>query len=101
MYRLTASYRHPADPDAFLRHYRAVHDPLTRSMPGLDAFEWGICETPDGSTPPFFVVAVLTFADREAAFASLGSEAGQRGAADMANFAMAGVEVTQWEAQTS
>jgi len=99
MYRITASYLHPADPDAFLAHYRAVHDPLTRTMPGLAAFEWGVCETPDGSTPPYFVVAVLTFDDRGTALAALGSPEGQAGAADMANFAVAGVEVTMWEAQ--
>ncbi|HEY1135034.1 MAG TPA: EthD family reductase [Nocardioides sp.] len=99
MFRVTASYHHPADADAFLAHYRAVHDPLTRTMPGLAAFEWGVCETPDGSRPPYFVVAVLTFPDRETALTSLGSTEGQAGAADMANFAMAGVEVTMWEAQ--
>ncbi|GAB3080802.1 EthD domain-containing protein [Nocardioides zeae] len=48
---------------------------------------------------PYFVVAVLTFADREAALAALASPEGQAGSADMGNFAVAGVEVTMWEAQ--
>lgn len=99
MYRITASYHHPADPEAFLAHYRGVHDPLTRTMPGLQSFEWGVCETPDGSTPPYFLVAVLTFADRATALAALGSPEGEAGAADMARFAMAGVEVAMWEAR--
>lgn len=97
MFHVTACYQHPADPDAFLSHYRAVHDPLTRELPDLTSFEWGVCEAPDGSRAPFFVVAHLAFPDRATGLAALGSDAGARGAEDMARFAGAGVEVAMWE----
>ena len=35
MYKLIATYRTPSDIEAFERHYRAVHLPLTRRIPGL------------------------------------------------------------------
>ena len=96
MFRITVSYNHPEDPAQFLEHYRTVHAPLTARMTGA-TFEWGVCETPDGSPSPHFVVGVLTFDSKDAALAALGSEVGQEGAADMANFAGAGATIDMHE----
>ncbi|MDL5158632.1 EthD family reductase [Actinomycetospora termitidis] len=93
MYRLTASYHHPADRDAFVTHYRDVHAKLAAKLPDVRSFSWGVCETPDGSQPPHALVAVLDWDSKEAAQASLGSEEGQAAVADLDNFAQAGVDM--------
>ncbi len=97
MFRITVNYNHPRDPEHFLTHYREVHAPLTRTMPGVTAFEWGQCVTLDGSQPAHFVVGVLTFPSKEVAVAALTSPEGQAGAADMANFADAGAVIDMHE----
>lgn len=90
MYRLTVVYDHPDDPSNFLQHYRGVHAPLIAKLPNLLAFEWGVSETPDGSTPDHFVVAVLDWETKEDALASLATPAGREGTADLANFTRPG-----------
>ncbi|MBM7365867.1 EthD family reductase [Gordonia hydrophobica] len=97
MFRITVNYNHPADPEQFLDHYRTVHAPLTRTMPGVTSFEWGVCETLDGTEPTHFVVGVLTFPSKEVAISALSSPEGQAGSADMANFAAAGATVDMHE----
>ncbi len=97
MYRLVVSYHHPEDQQAFLEHYRGTHAPLAARMPGLAEYTWGACEMPDGSRPEYFLTAVLEFPDKDTALSSMGSEVGQQGTADMANFAQAGVTITAYE----
>lgn len=92
-YRLTASYHHPADKDAFVAHYRDVHAPLALTLPDLRSFTWGVSETPDGSQPAHALVAVLDWDSKDAALASLDSEAGKAAVADLENFAQAGVDL--------
>lgn len=93
MYQLTAAYDHPADPDAFLEHYRTKHVALARELPGVRSLGWTVCETPDGSPPAHFVIAVLRWDSRAEALAALDSPAGQAVVADLANFATAGVAI--------
>lgn len=90
MYRLTATYDHPADPDRFLAHYRQTHAELTKKLPKLRNFEWGVCETLDGSKPPHFLVAVLDWDCKQDAIEALGSPAGAAANADAGNFAAPG-----------
>lgn len=97
MFRITVNYNHPDDPEHFLDHYRNVHAPLTASMPGITSFEWGVCEMLDGSTPENFVVGVLTFPSKESAIEALSSPEGQKGSADLANFAFAGATINMHE----
>lgn len=93
MYRLTASYAHPADLDAFVTHYRDVHAKVATKLPDLRAFSWGVCETPDGTKPAHALVAVLDWDSKDAALASLDSPAGKEAVADLQNFAQAGVDM--------
>jgi uncharacterized protein (TIGR02118 family) len=93
MYRLTASYAHPADHDAFVTHYRDVHARLAAKLPDLRSFSWGVCETPDGTKPAHALVAVLDWDSKDVAQASLGSPAGEEAVGDLANFAQAGVDM--------
>ena len=100
MYQLTASYAHPADPDAFLEHYREKHVPIAREFPKARFFGWTICETADGSRPPHFLIAVVHWDSQDDALAALASPAGKAAVADLANFAAAGVDIDLGEIQT-
>lgn len=86
MYRLTATYDHPADPERFLKHYREVHAVLASKLPKLKNYEWGLCEEPDGSKPAHFLVAILDWDSKEDALEALQSPEGEAGTADIANF---------------
>ena len=100
MYQLTASYAHPADPDAFLEHYRGKHVPIAREFPKARFFGWTICETADGSRPPHYLIAVVHWDSRDDALAALASPAGKAAVADLANFASAGVDIDLGEVQS-
>lgn len=93
MFRITAHYNHPKQPKAFLEHYRSTHSVLAAKMPGLKAYGWGEAVMPDGSRPQHFLVAVMDWDTKEEALAALASPEGQAAAADLPNFAEAGVEV--------
>lgn len=68
MYKLIATYRTPPDIEAFERHYREVHLPLTRLIPGLArvVLNRGIAP-PWGGDVESYLIAELHFAD-EATF---------------------------------
>lgn len=100
MYRMTVNYHHPADPDAFLTHYRTVHAPIAKRLENLVGYTYGACETPDGSRPDYFLTAVLDWPSKELALADLASPAAQEGMADFPNFAQAGVSMVFYEAET-
>jgi uncharacterized protein (TIGR02118 family) len=100
VYRIIAHYHHPANPQAFLEHYRGTHAVLTKRLENLAAYTWGTCETLDGAKPEYFLTAVLDWPSKEAALADLGSPVGAEATADMANFAQAGLTMTGYEAET-
>ncbi len=90
MHVLTVCYGHSADPAAFDTYYASTHRPLVEKLPGLVGFTARHCESLDGSAPPYFLLADLAFASREAMGAAPGSPEGQAAAADVANFADGG-----------
>jgi uncharacterized protein (TIGR02118 family) len=92
-FRITAHYNHPADPNAFLEHYRSTHAVLASKLPGLRSYGWGPAVSLDGSPTPHFLVAVMDWDTKEEAMAALGSPEGQAATEDTANFAGAGVDV--------
>lgn len=94
MAKLYAMYRHPVDPAAFDRHYYATQVPLAKKIPGLRNYE--VTSGPIaslGSASPYHLIAVLTFDSMEAIQAALASPEGQATAADLANYAGAGVDL--------
>jgi len=93
MYQLVASYAHPDDPAAFVEHYRGTHAPIARDFPKVRSVRWSVCETPDGTRPAHFLIAVVTWDSKEDALAALASPAGEAAVADLANFAGAGVDI--------
>jgi len=90
MHVLTVCYGHPADPAAFDSYYASTHRPLAEKIPGLASFTARHCDSLDGSQPPYYLLAELSFASREALNAGLASPEGHAAAADVANFADGG-----------
>jgi uncharacterized protein (TIGR02118 family) len=91
MHVLTVCYGHPADPAAFDTYYTSTHVPLAEKIPGMASFTHRHCESLDGSQPPYYLLAELSFASREAMNAGLASPEAQAATADVPNFATGGV----------
>jgi uncharacterized protein (TIGR02118 family) len=94
MAKLLAMYKHPADTQAFDRYYFGTHVPLAKKMPGLARYDVnaGPVMTPAGPAG-YYLVAILQFASMAALQSALGSAEGKATAADLANFAQAGVDL--------
>ncbi len=84
-------YATPADPDAFDRHFRELHVPLVRTIPGVIAFEASHGPIAVEGGPPCHQMARLRFASHDDLAAALDSPAGHAARADLAHFAQAGV----------
>ena len=88
MYKLLALYAPPDDPAAFEAHYREVHVPLARAIPGLERLVLNRVQgTPMGGEAPYHLVAELHFPDKETFKAAAQSPEFQATGADLANFA--------------
>ena len=73
MKKMLALYRAPEDAEEFLRHYREVHMPLVRAVPGLvDVAITRISRTLVGEEG-VFLLAEMSFADDAALAAALKS----------------------------
>jgi uncharacterized protein (TIGR02118 family) len=91
MVKLVVAYGQPEDPAEFDEHYVATHIPLVEKIPNLRRFESGkVVGTPDGSAPPFYYLAELSFDDVEQLQAAMGSPEGEAAGADVATFATGG-----------
>lgn len=70
MIRFLIIYDEPSDPAGFDEHYHAVHEPLTRRLPGLVAFT--VHRRPHSVRgPAYYQVVELTWPDWETAEAEL------------------------------
>ena len=98
-HRLLVQYGRPTDPAAFDRHYREVHVPLARAIPGVVRFELGRAEAlgDDGGGP--YLVATLDFDSAEAFAAGLQSPEGAAAAADVADFATGGATLNHYDVE--
>jgi uncharacterized protein (TIGR02118 family) len=95
MVKLLVLYGHPEDAEAFDRHYRDVHTPLTLTMPHLRGFVVG---RPTDAGGPYHLVAELRYDGAADLQASMDSDAGQAAVEDLATFATGGVTVLTVEA---
>jgi uncharacterized protein (TIGR02118 family) len=86
MVRFVILYDVPADPAAFDAHYRDVHLPLAKKLPGLRKYtvSRGLV-TLQGT--PVHLVAELDFDDMGALQAAFGSPEGDAAAKDVQEFA--------------
>jgi uncharacterized protein (TIGR02118 family) len=90
---LTVCYGHPTDPAAFDAYYTSTHAPLAEKIPGMTSFTYRHCASPDGSQPPYFLIAELSFPSQEVMGASLATPEAQAATADVPNFATGGVTI--------
>lgn len=92
MARFLVLYNQPADPAAFDRYYFETHVPLAKKIAGVRSFivNSGKPATMAGTLSPH-LIAELEFDSMEALQAAMASPEGQAAAADLANFAQAGV----------
>ena len=98
MAKLVALYKKPQDTAAFDRHYSSIHLPLARKIPNMLSFEISIGAVASAAgDSPYHLVAILEFESLESIQHALGTPEGQATAADLDNFAQAGVELLMFE----
>lgn len=98
MATVLALYKKPADPAAFDAYYHATHVPLAKTLPGLRSYR--ISTGPvaaGGGDSGLHLVAVLEFDSMAAIQTALASPEGAATAADLGNFAQAGVELLMFD----
>jgi len=81
--RFLALYEMPTDPEAFDRHYREVHIPLGRRLPGLRRYAVGR-DVVAVRSAPYYLVAELEWDTMEELRAAFASPEGRATAADAA-----------------
>lgn len=83
MVKLVAIYTRPEDVQAFETHYREIHVPLVRKMPGLKKLEvTRFFGSPKGD-PRYYMMAEMYFESKEALFASVSSPEGKAAGKDI------------------
>ena len=87
MVKLVALYKKPADVSAFETHYKEVHAPLAKKMPGLKRLEICHFTGAPGGESKFYMMAELYFDNGDAMKAALGSPEGKAAAKDVMGFA--------------
>lgn len=94
MAKLVALYKKPADTANFDAYYFGKHVPIAKRIPGLRGYavSKGPVATPAGESP-FHLVALLSFDSVAAIQQAMASPEGAATAADLANFAQAGVDL--------
>ena len=100
MAKLVVLYKKAADPAAFDSYYFSTHAPKAKRIPGLRRYEVssGSVSTPQGESA-YQLVAELHFDSLAALRTGLAAPEGQAAAADLANFAQAGVELLMFDSK--
>ena len=94
MAKLFAIYQQPADAAAFDDHYFSKQVPLAKTLPGLRSYEVTRGDVMGmAGKHGVYMVAILEFDSMAAIQAAIASPQGQATAADLANFAGAGVDI--------
>jgi uncharacterized protein (TIGR02118 family) len=99
MVRFLVLYDMPADPEAFDRHYREIHIPLAKQLPGLRRYTISRNHQPVRGDRSYYLVAELDWDDMAAMRQAFASEAGQATAADVPKFAPTGVSSLVFEVE--
>lgn len=87
MVKLIALYKKPQDVEAFEKHFREIHAPLARAMPGLKRLEVARAYASPGGEPRYYMIAEMYFESREALKAALASPEGKAAGKDVMSFA--------------
>jgi uncharacterized protein (TIGR02118 family) len=98
MAKILVLYNQPADPAAFDRYYYETHIPIAAKIPGLKScvLNAGPPALIAGTKAPY-LIAELTFDSMADLQFGMASAEGQATAADVANFAGAGVTILAFE----
>lgn len=96
MHKLLVLYGEPTDREAFANHYRTVHLPLARKLPGATDLRFAI----DLNDAPYYGVFEATFASTEEFAAAMQSEEGKAVAADVPNYATGGATIVDYVVET-
>lgn len=101
MARLIALYKHPANAGAFDSYYFSKHVPIAKKIPGLRRYDvsQGPVALLQGGGSQYHLAAILTFDSMAAIQQALGSPEGQATAADLGNFASAGVDLLVFDSK--
>jgi uncharacterized protein (TIGR02118 family) len=97
MVRFLVLYSQPKDAEAFDRHYRDVHIPLAKKLPGLRRYTISRDQAPVRGGEPYYLVAELDWDDMAALQRALQSPEGQAAARDVPTFASGGVRSMAYE----
>lgn len=87
MVKLMALYAKPDDPAAFDKHYREVHTPLARKMPGLRRVAVSKVTGAPAGQPRYYQVAEMYFDTLDDLKAAMRSPEGVAAAKDVMAFA--------------
>ncbi|MGV0625325.1 EthD family reductase [Mycolicibacter minnesotensis] len=98
MYRLVVLYGPPADADHFRDHYRDVHLPLVRAIPGVSNISYSHGVDALGGPSPYYSVFQADFDSADAFAAGMDSPEGQLAAADIPNYASGGATILHFTA---
>jgi uncharacterized protein (TIGR02118 family) len=100
--KLTVVYDNPKDPEAFEKHYHAVHVPLAGKIPNVQRVELAkVLPKEDGSPTPAYRTADVYFADYASACAALASPEGQATAKDAMEIGTGGVRFLLSDIETA
>ena len=101
MAQLLALYHQPADLAAFDRYYFETHVPIAKKIPGLRSYivNNGPLDVIAGSPAPY-LIAELSFDSMADLQSAVSSAEGQAAAADLSNFAQAGVTLLAFETKS-
>jgi len=91
MHKVVVLYNTPADPEHFRSYYVTKHLPVIAQLPGLLASRYSFAIRSPMGAAPFFCTWEGEFSSEGTALAAMGSDVGQRVAADTANYASGGL----------
>lgn len=87
MYKLVAFFTKPENVEEFDKHYDEVHAPLMKSVPGLQKLVVSRNTRAFAGESPYYLIAEMHFADKDAFKAAMGSEENKAAGKDVMSFA--------------
>lgn len=88
MAKLVALYKHPKDKEAFDKHYKEVHGPITAKIPGLREMRvTKFSKTPMGEESPYYLMCEMIYDSPEDMKAGMRSDEGKASGKDLMSFA--------------
>ncbi|NDK31934.1 EthD family reductase [Nesterenkonia haasae] len=100
MHRVVVLYPHPEDPKAFEEHYRNVHLPLAKKLPGMLDHRFSLNIDAGEQESPYFAIFEADFQSKEAYEFAMASPEGQAVGADVPNYATGGAIVMHFAAES-